>query len=130
MSWQSYINNQICHPIKARFAVIAGLQDGVIWAEKENSGVTVTQQELKTIADTMRTNPKSFCEQGVYLGGEKYVCLLAESNLIRGRRGSAALSIVATKTCLIVVVTIDGFPPGTLNTVVEKLGEYLVSENY
>lgn len=31
---------------------------------------------------------------------------------------------------LLVAATIDGFPPGQLNTVVEKLGDYLKQNNY
>ena len=59
----------------------------------------MTQEELRKIADTMRSNVKSFTEQGIWLGGEKYFCLSAESNLLRGRKGSSALCVVATNTC-------------------------------
>lgn len=31
---------------------------------------------------------------------------------------------------LLVAATTDGFPPGQLNTVVEKLGDYLRASNY
>lgn len=130
MSWQNYVDNQICGYVSCKLAVIASLQDGAIWGKQEKQETPVTQQELKVIADTMRTNPKTFQERGVHLAGEKYFCLMAESNLIRGRKGSSALCIVATKSCLLVVVTIDGFPPGQLNTVVERLGDYLISNNY
>lgn len=126
MSWQNYVDNQICNYVQSKIAIIASLQDGAVWAKQEKSDKPVTQQELKVIADTMKTNPKSFQEHGVHLGGEKYICLSAEPHLVRGRKGSAAMSIVATKSCLIVVVTTDGFPAGVLNTVVERLAEYLV----
>lgn len=59
----------------------------------------VTQEELKKIADGMRSNPQSFTENGIWLGGEKYFCLYAENNLLRGRKGSSALCVVATNTC-------------------------------
>lgn len=130
MSWQAYVDNQICNYVSSKLAVIASLQDGAIWAKQEKSDQPVTQEELKKIADTMRTSPQSFQEKGVYLAGEKYFCLSAEPNLIRGRKGSSALCIVATKSCLLVVVTTDGFPPGVLNTVVERLGDYLITNNY
>lgn len=130
MSWQTYVDNQICGYVSTRVAIIASLQDGSIWAKQETSELNVTQQELKVIADTMRTNPQSFQEHGVHLAGEKYFCLMAEPNLVRGRKGSSALSIVATKSCLLVVVTTDGFPPGVLNTVVERLGDYLLTNNF
>lgn len=130
MSWQAYVDNQICNYVSSKIAIIASLQDGAIWAKQEKSEKSVQQQELKLIIDTMRNNPKSFQEHGVHLAGEKYFCLSAEPNLIRGRKGSSALCIVATKSCLLVVVTIDGFPPGVLNTVVERLGDYLITNNF
>lgn len=130
MSWQAYVDNQILNYVSCKAAIIASLQDGSIWAKQEKSDKVITQEELKVIADTMKTNPQAFQEHGVHLAGEKYFCLSAEPNLIRGRKGSSALCIVATKSCLLVVVTTDGFPPGALNTVVERLGDYLVNQNY
>jgi len=129
MSWQAYVDNQICQFVQCKVAIIASNQDGAIWARKD-TGNLVTQEELKKIADTMKNNPQAFLENGVHVAGEKYFCLSAEANLIRGRKGSSALCIVATKSCLLVVVTVDGFPPGVLNQVVERLGEYLVTNNY
>jgi hypothetical protein len=35
MSWQTYVDNQICAQVSCRLAVIAGLQDGQIWAKFE-----------------------------------------------------------------------------------------------
>lgn len=130
MSWQAYVDNQICGQVDCRLAIIAARQDGSLWAKKEATSQPVTQQELKVIADTMRNNPQSFLEHGVILAGEKYFCLSAEPNLIRGRKGSSALIIVATKTCLLIAATTDGFPPGQLNITVEKLAEYLTQVNY
>jgi len=131
MSWQAYVDNQICAHVSSRLAIIAGLQDGSIWAKYEKDIPSpVTQEELKAVADGMRTNPGSFQENGIRLGGEKYFCLSAENNLLRGRKGSSALCVVATNSCLIAVATTDGFPPGQLNSVVEKLGDYLRASNY
>ncbi|RWS12701.1 putative profilin allergen-like protein [Dinothrombium tinctorium] len=131
MSWQAYVDNQICSQVQCRLAVIAGLNDGVIWAKFEKDiPSSVTCEELKTIADTMRTNPNTFQETGIRLGGEKYICLAAENNLVRGRKGSSALCIVATNTCLLAAATVDGFSPGRLNSVVEKLGDYLRANSY
>lgn len=131
MSWQAYVDNQICAAVSCRVAVIAGLQDGAIWAKFEKDLPSeVTQEELKVICDAIRTNPNSFQERGIRVGGEKYFCLQAENNLVRGRKGSSALCVVATGTCLLLAATTDGFPPGQLNTVVEKLGDYLRTNSY
>ena len=128
MSWQAYVDNQICAAVSCRVAVIAGLTDGAVWAKFEKDlpsevsclllppptppqplrlprvvpltpVMQVTQEELKKIADGMRSNPGSFTTSGIWLGGEKYFCLNAESSLLRGRKGSSALCVVATNTC-------------------------------
>lgn len=130
MSWKTYVDKEICEYVKAKQAIIASLADGSVWAKKENPDEVVTEQELKVIADTMKANPSSFLEHGVYLASQKFICLHADNNLIRGRKGSSALSIVATKSCLLVVTTEDGFPAGNLNTVVERLGDYLIAHDY
>jgi len=131
MSWQTYVDKQICEQVSCRLAVIAGLADGQVWAKFEKDlPHSVAQEELKAIADGMRANPNAFQENGIRLAGEKYVCLSAENTLLRGRKGSSALIIVATNTCLLAAATTDGFPPGQLNTVVEKLGDYLRANSY
>jgi len=131
MSWQAYVDNQICNLVQCKTAAIAGLGDGSIWAkyEREPSNA-VSQAEIKTIVDTMRSNPAKFHEMGIHVGGEKYICLQAEDKMLRGRKGTCALIVVATNTCVLVAATIDGFPAGQLNAVVEKLGDYLSSNNY
>ena len=35
MSWQQYVDNQICAAVSCRVAVIAGLADGAVWAKFE-----------------------------------------------------------------------------------------------
>ncbi|RWS20375.1 Profilin-5-like protein [Leptotrombidium deliense] len=85
---------------------------------------------MNAICDAMRSGPGIFNENGIQLGGEKYFCVLAESNLVRGRKGTSALCMVTTNTCLLVAATTDGFPPGQLNTVLEKLADFLRANNY
>lgn len=36
MSWQAYVDNQICAAVSCRIAAIAGLQDGAVWAKYED----------------------------------------------------------------------------------------------
>ncbi|KAF7490157.1 hypothetical protein SSS_00245 [Sarcoptes scabiei] len=130
MSWQSYVDNQICPNVQCNLAVIANIQDGAVWAKFEKDDRKINPSEMKTIAETITNNPEKFLETGIIIGGEKYICIQADNQLVRGRRGSSALCIVATNTCLLAAATIDGFPPGQLNNVIEKLGDYLRSNNY
>lgn len=132
MSWQSYVDNQICQHVDCTIAVIANIADGSVWAkfEKEEKKNAINAKEIKTIADTIKSNPAAFLDNGIHIGGEKYICIQADNLLVRGRRGSSALCIVATGSCLLIAATVDGFPPGQLNNVIEKLGDYLRSNNY
>lgn len=131
MSWQQYVDNQICSQVTCKVAVIAGKADGAVWAKFElDPSHAVRPEELQKIAAGMNAKPESFLETGIEIGGEKYICLQAEDKLVRGRKGGSALIICATNTCLLIATTTDGFPPGQLNIVVERLGDYLRSSNY
>lgn len=46
MSWQAYVDNQICAAVSCRVAVIAGLQDGGVWAKFEKD----IPQPVRTLA--------------------------------------------------------------------------------
>ena len=35
MSWQAYVDNQICAQVSCKLAVIGGLADGQVWAKFE-----------------------------------------------------------------------------------------------
>ncbi|XP_013773288.1 profilin-1-like [Limulus polyphemus] len=131
MSWQTYVDDQICSRVQCRIAVIAGLGDGGIWAKRENDqNLQITPSEVKLIIDTMKSNPAAFHETGIHIGGEKYICLSAESTLLRGRKGSSTLCIVATEKCLLAAASSDGVPGCQINLVVEKLGDYLRFSGY
>jgi len=131
MSWQAYVDNQICAFVQCKTAAIAGLQDGSIWAKYEATPAnTITQAEMKAIIDTMRNNPSKFLEGGIHLGGEKYITISSDEKLVRGRKGTSALIVVVTNTLVLAVATQEGFPAGQLNSIVEKLGDYLRSTNF
>lgn len=129
MSWQAYVDQQICGVVDCKFACIAGLQNGQIWAQKANN-CEVTEDEIRAIAAKIISDPGSYTQSGIMLGGEKYICISAEKGLVRGRKNKNALCIVATATCLLVAVCNDGVSPGQLNNVVEKLGDYLRQNSY
>ncbi|CAG2116327.1 unnamed protein product [Medioppia subpectinata] len=131
MSWQTYVDQQIRDKIDCKLAVMAGLADGQVWASHATDGTTMaTPAELKAIADSLKSHPGTFLERGIRLGGEKYMCLNIEDNLIRARLNNCPLTIVATNMCLICVVGVADSPPGKLNTVVETLADYLKTMRY
>lgn len=131
MSWQYYVDNQICQKVKCRLAVIGGIDDGLVWAKMEKDvPQSVTQEELKVLADAVKNNPDTLHTNGIHLAGEKYFCIQAENNLLRARKGNSALCVVTTNQCVVCAATEDEVPAGQLNLVVEKLGDFLRASNY
>jgi len=132
MSWQEFVDQQICAVVPCKMALIAGIDDGTIWAKKECPGITITSDELVTIGRGIKSNNevKCFEQTGIKLGGEKYICISAEPSLVRGRKNKNALCIVGTNTCLIVAVCDENASAGQLNNAVEKLGDYLKASGY
>ncbi|CAG2168982.1 unnamed protein product [Oppiella nova] len=112
MSWQSYVDEMIIKEIDCKYAIIAGLTDGQVWASYTKAELAqVSQTELKVIADALKTNPNSFLEKGIHFGSDKYVCLSVEDSVLLGRKG------------LVCAVGDDKCAPGKLNTVVGKKSE-------
>ena len=131
MSWQAFVDQQILAIVPCKVALIAGIDDGTIWAQNEGSGVTVTPEELAAIGRSIKSNNATeFQESGIKLGGEKYICITFEPFLVRGRKNKNALCIVGTTSCLIVAVCDEKATPGQLNNAVEKLGDYLKANGY
>lgn len=64
-----------------------------------NDDPQVTEDEIRTIAGKIVNDPDYFQQNGIMLGAEKYICISAEKNLVRGRKNKNALCIVATATC-------------------------------
>lgn len=128
MSWDSYVEDQLMGQIDGRFAVIAGLDDKTIWAscQKDADQRSVTDEEIETLIDNL-TNDEYLFTNGIRLSGEKYICLMKDTNLIRARNKNSALAIVWTKSMVLICASADGFPAGQLNLVVEKLADFLLS---
>ncbi|XP_076338646.1 uncharacterized protein LOC143240306 [Tachypleus tridentatus] len=130
MSWQTYVDDHIRSQIPCKLVVIAG-RDGGIWAKFEKDpAFQVTSQELKVICDQMSSSPETFLHSGIHIGGDRYICLASENNLLRGRKGGSPLCIVKTEQAVIVAIAEEGGIAGNLNVIVEKLGEYLASAGY
>ena len=122
MSWQSYVDQMIIKEIDCKYAIIAGLTDGQVWASYTQPELAqvchlsdnyfyfsyhyhwmygqVSQSELKVIADALKTNPNSFLEKGIHFGSDKYVCLSVEDSVLLGRKGSSPMCIIATNMCM------------------------------
>lgn len=54
MSWQSYVDNQICQHVDCTLAAIANIQDGSIWAKFEKDDKKVCVNFLLSVCVCLR----------------------------------------------------------------------------
>lgn len=110
-------------------AALHGL-DGNAWAT--SAGFAVAPDEVKSIVGALNGGLDVFYQNGVRVGGVKYTFLRAdEKRSVYARKGSEAGCIcVMTNKCLVIAVYEGGIQPGACATVVEKLGDYLLSVGF
>merc|ERR1719479_374135 len=126
MSWQSYVDDQLLKTGKVAAATICG-HDGSIWAS--SAGFNVTAAELKSLA-TNFANTEVLAMNGIRIGEKKYMYLSASDKVIRGKSGTSGVHIMKTVQAIIVALYKEPVVPEQCATVVEALGEYLISVGY
>jgi len=126
MSWQSYVDNQLMGSGLVEKAIIAG-HDGTIWAKSKN---------IEPSADELSKMSSCFADQspltmsGVYVGGEKYVYLSGTEKVIRCKKGKSGLHAMKTQQAVLIAVYTDPVQHSQVASIVETLGDYLISVQY
>lgn len=99
-----------------------------VLAKKENTNAQLSPHELGTITTTplkvLRGDTNTFMANGVDLAGGNYLCYSAKPDMIRRKKRDTFASIVATRTCVVIVVA-GGVSFRQVNGVVESLGHHL-----
>lgn len=73
--------------------------------------------------------PGFLAPTGLFLGGSKYMVIQGEPNaVIRGKKGSGGATIKKTSQALIIGIYDEPMNGGQCNTIVERLGDYLVDQ--
>jgi len=126
MSWDSYVNDQLLATKKVQEAIICG-HDGSVWAK--SAGVAPTAEELGHIAKNFG-NVEVMSMSGMKLGGEKFMFLQADNNIMRGKKGTSGVHIMKTTQAILISVYREPVVAEECATVTEKLGEYLISVGY
>jgi len=73
--------------------------------------------------------PGSLAPTGLYIGGTKYMVIQGEPGaVIRGKKGSAGVTIKKTTCALIFGLYDEPVTPGECNMIVERLGDYLIDQ--
>lgn len=125
MSWDSYRDNLVQAGV-AQHAAVCGLEGGV-WST--SPGLNITTEEIKTLVSGL-SNSSTFQQNGVLIGGVKYMFLQSDANQIQAKKGAAGVSVAKANKCLIIGVYGDGQQPGACRTKVEALRDYLTSVGY
>ena len=100
--------------------------DGEIFAY--SACLNITQAEMTSIATNIsEQNAEPFLASGVWLSGQKYVCLRAmmDEGLIYAKLGPAGACIVKSEYCIVIGIYSKGMGGGECNVATEGLCKYL-----
>jgi profilin len=126
MSWQDYVDNQLLASKCVSKAAIAG-HDGNVWAKSE--GFEVTKEEIaKLIAGYDKTD--ILTSGGVTLAGQRFIYLSGTDRVIRAKLGKVGIHCMKTAQAIIVSVYEEPVQPQQAASIVEKLGDYLITCGY
>jgi len=126
MSWQDYVDKQLLASGFTHAAIIAA-GDGAVWAR--SAAFNVQPSELQVIASNYST-PEHFQKNGITLAGVRYIFLSGMDRVLRAKKEKTGLHCMKTEKVILVAIYEDSTTPQQAASVVEKLGEYLISQGY
>lgn len=126
MSWQNYVDQQLIGSGVVANAIIAG-HDGTIWAKSQN--VNPTSAELSKLSSSF-SDQSNLAMTGVVIGGEKFFYLSGTDRVIRCKKGKNGLHAMKTLQAVLVAIFEEPVQHPQVASVVEALGEYLISMSY
>ncbi|CAM8899675.1 unnamed protein product [Rhodiola kirilowii] len=131
MSWQTYVDDHLMCEIEGNYLTSAAIigHDGSVWAQSQN----FPQYEPQEIAAIMKDfdEPGSLAPTGLFLGGAKYMVIAGEPGaVIRGKKGPGGVCVKKTKLALIIGIYDEPMTPGQCNMIVERLGDYLLEQEF
>lgn len=125
MSWQPYVD-QLTSSGAIKSAALIGVAGGV-WAT--SPGFNLTAAEISALVGGF-SNPSAIQASGFSLSGSKYMTIRADDQLLIGKKGGGGVSISKGKQAIIIGTYEEGTQPGTANSTVEKLADYLRGIGY
>ncbi|XP_041483337.1 profilin-2-like [Lytechinus variegatus] len=105
-------------------AALVGL-DGAIWAASDD--FKISSGEAGFLIRGLST-AESLRENGVLIGGVKYVLLRAEDSCVLARKEGTGVCVGKSSTALVIGVYGKDHVPGKANTTVQDLAQYLVGQ--
>ncbi|KAG0726201.1 Profilin [Chionoecetes opilio] len=126
MSWQNYVDQQLMGSGLVAKAVIAG-HDGTLWAKSNN--IEPTREELVKLSSSF-SDQANLAMSGVHIGGEKFFYLSGTDKVIRCKKGKSGMHSMKTLQTILVAVFEEPIQHPQVASVVESLGDYLISMSY
>ncbi|XP_050670250.1 profilin [Leptidea sinapis] len=123
MSWQDYVDKQLIASRCVTKAAIAG-HDGNVWAKSE--GFDVSKDEVAKIVAGFE-NESLLTSGGVTIAGTRYIYLSGTDRIIRAKLGKVGVHCMKTGQAIVVSLYQEPIQPQQAASVVEKLGEYLIT---
>ncbi|XP_011306077.1 profilin [Fopius arisanus] len=126
MSWQDYVDKQLLASKCVTKAAIAG-HDGNLWAKSD--GFEVSKDELAKLLQGFDSQ-ELLTSSGVTLAGIKYIYLSGTDRVIRAKSAKVGVHCMKTTQTIVVSLYEDPIQPQQAASVVEKLGDYLLTCGY
>ncbi|XP_026756876.1 profilin [Galleria mellonella] len=126
MSWQDYVDKQLMASRCVTKAAIAG-HDGNVWAKSE--GFEISKDEVGKIVAGFE-NESLLTSGGVTIAGTRYIYLSGTERIIRAKLGKVGVHCMKTQQAVVISLYEEPIQPQQAASVVEKLGDYLITCGY
>ncbi|CAH2104499.1 unnamed protein product [Euphydryas editha] len=126
MSWQDYVDKQLIASRCVTKAAIAG-HDGNVWAKSE--GFDISKDEVGKIVAGFE-NESLLTSGGVTIAGTRYIYLSGTDRIIRAKLGKVGVHCMKTQQAVVISLYEEPIQPQQAASVVEKLGDYLITCGY
>lgn len=126
MSWQDYVDKQLMASRCVTKAAIAG-HDGNVWAKSDN--FEISKDEVAKIVAGFE-NESLLTSGGVTIAGSRYIYLSGSDRIIRAKLGKVGVHCMKTQQAVVISLYEEPIQPQQAASVVEKLGEYLITCGY
>lgn len=126
MSWQDYVDKQLIASRCVTKAAIAG-HDGNVWAKSE--GFDISKDEVVKIVAGF-ADESLLTSGGVTIAATRYIYLSGTDRIIRAKLGKVGVHCMKTQQAVVISLYEEPIQPQQAASVVEKLGEYLITCGY
>ncbi|KAF2097241.1 putative profilin [Rhizodiscina lignyota] len=130
MSWDAYVNTSLVGTGNFDKAAIFSADGTSVWAA--TPGWNISVDEMKKVVGCLakETDRNDAYGSGLHLAGERFVLTGADEKELKLKHGKEGAFIVKSTQAILIGHYPETVQPGSANTVIGQLGDYLVSVGY